>query len=131
MSSDLRAIERQRHHWIAAVNARDVDRYLDLLTDDIVWLPPGAAALSGKAAFGAWVQPFFERFDYEFALTDPDVRVAGGWAVERGAFQTQMRSLSDGQSGHHGGRYLVLWRTDADDMWRIERYIDETPATAR
>jgi ketosteroid isomerase-like protein len=53
MSSDLRAIERQRHHWIAAVNARDVDRYLDLLTDDIVWLPPGAAALSGKAAFGA------------------------------------------------------------------------------
>lgn len=59
---DLEAIRRQRGRWIAAVNARNVERYLDLLTEDVVWLPPGQAALSGRDAFGSWVQPFFERF---------------------------------------------------------------------
>lgn len=132
MPAALQAIEHQRKQWIAAVNARDVDRYLEVLTEDIVWLPPGQPALSGRGAFESWVRPFFERFIYEFALLEPDVQIAGDWAVERGTFQTQMRSLDDGRSGQHSGRYLVLWRRESDDTWRIERYIDETqrPGTA-
>lgn len=126
MPGDLQAIEHQRNQWIAAVNAHDVDRYLELLTEDIVWLPPGQPALSGREAFESWVRPFFERFRYEFALIEPEVQMAGDWAVERGTFQTQMQSLDDGQSGQHTGRYLVLWRRESDNTWRIERYIDET-----
>ena len=130
MPSDLQAIAHQRQQWTAAVNARDVDRYLELLTEDVVWLPPGQSALSGRRAFEAWVRPFFERFSYEFTITEPAVRLAGDWAVERGAFHTKMRSLDDGQTGHHAGTYLVLWRREAGGTWRIERYIDETHAPA-
>lgn len=126
MSGDLEAIEQQRKQWIAAVNARDVDRYLELLTEDIVWFPPRQPALSGRGAFRSWVQPFFERFYYEFDLTNPVVQLAGDWAVERGNFQTRMRSMDDGQSGQHDGKYLVLWRRESDGRWRIERYIDES-----
>ena len=129
MSSDLQAIAHQRQQWIAAVNARDVDRYLELLTDDVVWLPPGQSALSGRRAFKAWVQPFFERYSYEFVITEPSVRLAGDWAVERGGFRTKMRSLDDGQTGRHAGTYLVLWRRESGDTWRIERYIDEAQAS--
>lgn len=53
--SDAEAIERRRHDWISAVNARNVDAYLDLLTEDVVWIPPSQSALSGHAAFRAWV----------------------------------------------------------------------------
>jgi len=129
MPSDLEAIEHRRKQWSAAVNERDVDGYLELLTEDIVWLPPGQPALSGKEAFESWVRPFFERFSYEFVIGEAEVRMAGDWAVERGTFQTKMRSLDDGQVGRHGGTYLVLWRRDIDDTWRIERYIDETQAS--
>jgi len=129
MPSDLQAIEHQRKQWSAAVNARDVDRYLELLTEDIVWLPPGQPALSGREAFESWVRPFFERFSYEFVIVAAEVQMAGDWAVERGTFQTKMSSLDDGQTGHHGGTYLVLWRRELGDTWRIERYIDETQAS--
>lgn len=126
--TDLQAIAHRRQEWIAAVNARDVARYLELLTPDIVWLPPGQPALSGRRAFESWVRPFFEQFAYEFDITEPDVRIAGDWAVERGAFQTRMKALDDGRSGQHEGRYLVIWRRASDNSWRIERYVDETPA---
>jgi uncharacterized protein (TIGR02246 family) len=126
MPSDLQTIEHQRQQWTAAVNARDVDRYLELLTEDIVWLPPGQPALSGRRAFESWVRPFFERFSYEFVITEAEVQLAGDWAVERGTFQTKMRAQDDGQSGDHAGTYLVLWRREPGGTWRIERYIDET-----
>ena len=126
MPGDLEEIEHQRQEWSAAVNARDVNRYLEILTEDVVWLPPGQRARSGKRDFESWVRPFFERFSYEFTITQADVRIAGDWAVERGAFQTKMTAMEDAQSGRHAGTYLVLWRRESDSRWRIERYIDET-----
>ncbi|HUF11339.1 MAG TPA: SgcJ/EcaC family oxidoreductase [Rhodothermales bacterium] len=132
MPNDRESIERRRQEWITAVNARDVDGYLELLTGDVVWIPPGQSAVSGKQAFASWVRPFFERFNYEFVITEPELQLAGNWAVERGAFETKMTSLNDGQTGQHAGAYLVLWRKQGDGVWRIERYVDDTgPAAAR
>lgn len=125
MTSALADIEHQRDLWTAAVNARDLQSYLELLTEDIVWIPPGQQALHGRDAFASWVEPFFRQFGYELALTAEQVRIAGDWAVERGAFHTTMTS-PDGRSGHHAGSYLVWWRRGVDDVWRIERYVDAT-----
>lgn len=126
---DLEAIERQRRLWIEAVNTRDVDRHLELVTEDVVWLPPGRPAAGGKAGLAALLRPVFERFDLRFEIIGSVVRMAGDWAVERGSFRTDLSSLADGETGRHDGRYLVLWRRETDGEWRIERYIDQTPAS--
>ena len=73
MHNDKTLIERRRIEWIEAVNAKSVDQYLELLTEDVVWIPPGQGAISGKTAFEAWVTPFFNRYDYLFELIDPVV----------------------------------------------------------
>jgi len=126
MPNDRESIELRRQEWAAVVNARDVDGYIELLTDDVVWIPPGQPAVSGKQAFASWVRPFFERFSYEFVITEPELRVAGNWALERGTFETKMKSLNDGKTGQHAGAYLVLWRKEGGGVWRIERYVDDT-----
>jgi uncharacterized protein (TIGR02246 family) len=118
-------IARRRNLWTAAVNARDVQSYLELLAEDLVWIPPGQQAIHGRDAFASWVEPFFRQFEYDFALTAEQVRVAGDWAVERGTFHTMMTS-PEGRSAHHAGDYIVWWRRDVDDVWRIERYVDTT-----
>lgn len=124
--NDLNAIERRRAQWIAAVNAGSVDDYLDLLTEDVVWFPPDHPAVRGKNGFREWITPFVEAYDYDFSLGQPVVTVAGEWAIERGAFESTMTSTADGQSASHSGGYLVLWRRAPDDIWYIERYLDET-----
>jgi len=127
---DLRAIERQRRLWVDAVNAHDVDRHLELVTDDVVWFPPGRPAVSGKEGLAALLRPVFERFDLQFEITSPRVRRAGDWAVERGRFRTDLTSRTEGETGRHNGRYLVLWKRGSDRTWRIERYIDQTSGEA-
>lgn len=122
MTDELQAIEQQRQRWIAAVNARNVDQYVTLLTEDVVWFPPGRPALQGRRAFEVWVRPFFKGFTYEFSILEPVVRTAGHWAIERGIFQSSMTSHTDEVAREHSGRYLVIWRRE--EVWRIERYID-------
>ena len=126
MSNERDMIAQQRARWTAAVNATDLDQYAALVTEDLVWFPPGQPAISGKKAFVEWLRPFFENFEYAFSLHAPQVQLAGGWAIERGRFQSQMRSRGGGMPGQHSGMYLVVWRKDVDNAWRIERYIDTT-----
>lgn len=126
MSDDNRQIELRRHEWIAAVNGRDMQRYLELLTDDIVWFPPGQSAFQGKRSFESWLRPFFKSFSYRFTVSDVVLKVAGGWAIERGAFKTEMAQLPEGESMQHAGKYMLIWRKSDNGSWCIERYIDES-----
>lgn len=34
--------------WLEAVEQADLDGYVDLVTDDVVWIPPGQEALQGR-----------------------------------------------------------------------------------
>lgn len=123
MKEDPReAIAARRRAWIAAVEDGDLDRYGELFRPDVVWIPPGADALVGRAAVRAWLAPFLEAWAYELDLEPEAVRPAGAWAVERGSFRSRMAPRGGGDPMEHEGRYLVLWRFD--DEWRIDRYVD-------
>jgi uncharacterized protein (TIGR02246 family) len=127
-SRTIDALTARRAAWVAAVCARDIERYVALLTPDIVWFPPGADAISGRDDFRAWVGPFFERFAYDFSLGGVTCRVAGSHARELGEFRSVLTPLAGGKAMQHQGRYLVLWRHDPDAGWRIDRYVDLTSA---
>lgn len=116
-------LDERRREWIAAVNSRSLDEYADLVTDDVVWLPPAGAALTSRKAFRRWLEPFFTRYDYEFSLDPSEVRAFDGWCAEVGRFRTVL-STERGDPQEHTGHYFVLWRLDADRIWRIERYVD-------
>lgn len=124
--NDLTAIDARRKEWIDAVNARDRDGYAALFTEDAVWVPPGVDAISGRESIRQFLGPFFARYEYEFSIAGPVVRVAGDWAVERGVFTSRMTPVSGGEGGSHSGIYHVIWRKEADGAWYLERYIDVT-----
>lgn len=48
----------QRHEqWKAAVNSRDIEAHAELVTEDVVWIPPAGDAIVGRQAFGKWIEP--------------------------------------------------------------------------
>jgi uncharacterized protein (TIGR02246 family) len=107
------------------VNARDLDGYASLVTEDVVWIPPGQPPVEGRAAFTAWLRPFFERYEYEFRI-EP-IASSGGddHLCERARFHTSLRAVGGGPAMDHGGICIVFWRRDTDGVWHIERYVDE------
>ena len=123
--SDEHQIAARRTEWVSIVNSRDLAAYVELVSQDVLWLPPGQPPIEGRKAFEAWLRPFFERFEYEFRLEDPSIQFSGDWVVETGAFDTLM-TAEDGVSTRHGGGYLVFWHRQSDGVWYLERYLDET-----
>jgi ketosteroid isomerase-like protein len=66
-------------HWVAAFEAKDLDRVLAFYTDDVIFHSPLVARLShdpsgtvqGKAALRAYVKKGFEVFDHiKFTVLD-------------------------------------------------------------
>lgn len=112
--------------WMDAVNDTDLDAYAEMVSEDVVWLPPGQEALEGRDAFRRWLAPFFEQYGYEFTIGDAAIRVAGRWAVEKARFRSVMTPSTGGDHMEHVGRCIVLWREDEDGSWRIDRYVDDS-----
>lgn len=114
----------RRHAWVSAVEGGDVDAYAAIVTEDVVWFPPGGDPLRGRAAFRRWLEPFMGAFGYNLKLRPVTSQEGAGWAYEAGAFRSIMEPLEGGATQEHHGNYFVLWRHANDDVWRIERYVD-------
>jgi uncharacterized protein (TIGR02246 family) len=114
----------QRHRqWIAAVNSTDIDAYAQLVTDDLVWIPPGAEPVVGRAAFRSWLEPFFNRFTYETVIENVKAHESEAWIAETGTVTSHMAPRAGGPGGSHDSRYFVLWRREWTE-WKINRYVD-------
>ena len=119
----MNSLPDRHRRWIAIVNSRDLEGYVDLVTDDIVWIPPVGAAVVGRQGFRDWLKPFFSSYSYEYTSSDERYLDAGEWVVEYANFETRMTPLSGGGPMSHRGSYTAIWRRDSS-TWRIERYID-------
>jgi len=127
MKLELKEIRRQREVWLDAVNSNDIDRVKSIFTDDAVWIPLGMPALNGKNAVADWINPFFETYNYEFSIDESNVKGAGDWAVEHASFTSKLHPKEgEGTTSEHHGKYIVIWRWEKDNKWRIERYLDNT-----
>lgn len=107
------ALEKVRKTYVEAFNAGDVESVVALHTDDAVYMPAGIQAVEGRAAIRELVEssvsrmPPGARFDFE----PREVRIAEGWAVERG--------VTPGNAYFPDGKYAMLYERGSDSCWRI------------
>ncbi len=130
MKLELKQIRSQRQAWLDAVNKNDLEGMEAVFTEDAVWIPSGMPALKGRGAISDWMKPFFETYDYEFSIKDMSIKGAGNWAVERASFTSKLKPKEEGgeraDSSSHDGKYIIIWRWEKDNKWRIERYLDDS-----
>lgn len=126
MKLELKAIRIRRQEWIDAINNNDLDKVSDLLSDDAVWMPPGMPALQGKGSIIEWMKPSFESFKHEYSITDIRIKGAGNWAVEQANFVSKLWPEDGGDATEHRGSYIMIWRWEKNNVWRIERYVDNS-----
>lgn len=124
MDSPADPVSERRREWMTVVNDGSLEDYADLVTDDLVWLPPAGEPLASREAFRAWLEPFFGRYDYDFSVEPVQIRAFDGWCAESGRFRSVLSERGGGAPQEHEGWYFVLWRLEADGVWRIERYVD-------
>lgn len=117
MDEDERAIRQVVETWMQASKAGDVATVLSLMTEDVVFMVPGAEPF-GREAFEAAVSSDGPKFDGSSEVVE--VQVLGEWAFARTRIDLTV-TPPDGEPVRRGGYALTLFRKEADGAWRLAR----------
>lgn len=91
-----------------------------VLTDDVVFMPPGEEPARGKAAVGAWFDAAIaESTTVSLELPEREVVVVGDWGIESGSFAWTLSSAGGGEPFVDRGSFVTIWRRDSSGQWKV------------
>jgi uncharacterized protein (TIGR02246 family) len=110
--NEAQEIRRSIDRWTKAVSAKDIDRLMELYTDDVVAydvVPP--LQYVGKAAYRADFQQFFAQYDSDLRVETRDLHVgANGDLGYATGLQMISGTLKHGQKSGVWVRFTSLYR---------------------
>jgi ketosteroid isomerase-like protein len=131
-ANDVAALNRLQHQVDSAIIAGDTERYLTLITDDAVLMPPNRPAVSGKEAVGSWNRAMSSQVRItEYVSRDDEVVVAGDWAFRRATVDWTITPSAGGSPIRDTGKYIIIYRRQRDGSWKVARDIWSSNAATR
>jgi len=124
--SDREAFLRLGQEWVEAVHHGDVDRLLDLVTDDVIFMPHNAPSIVGRTAVEQSYRAVFAGFEVDQTLAPEEIQVGGDWAFVRGTDAIEMKPLAGGDPIVGRGRGISILRRGQDGSWKFARGITNT-----
>ncbi len=118
-------IQDREKEWSAAFLARDAAGIANLYTEDGVQLQTVASDdYKGRDGITKAMQAQFDTLSVVTTREDitEDIILAGDYVVEVGHYAYTGTSKANKPMAE-SGRYLVVWRKDADGVWRLMRDI--------
>ncbi|MDW6020421.1 SgcJ/EcaC family oxidoreductase [Mesorhizobium sp. BAC0120] len=126
MTDDERAIRELVKTWFEASHSGDLQTVLDLMTDDAIFLVPGAEPFGKKvfaAAFNGMKGVLIEsKSDIQ------EIQIFGDWAYFRSHID-MTATAPGGTPARRSGYALTIMRKEPDGRWRLAR--DANLLTAR
>jgi uncharacterized protein (TIGR02246 family) len=111
--------------WRVATRAKDIHAILELVADDVVFLPSSMPPIVGKEAVEEMYRAFFPRYrEVKHEAVIEEVRVAGDWAFLWGADELRLTPESGETEIHMKGKGLSILKRQTDGSWRFWRGIN-------
>ena len=131
--SDVDRIHQARARLEEAYNSRDIAALVTILTEDVVFLPPGAPAMVGRDNVVAMHQASFrqsaDRYTSALDHSSSEIIVAGDWAVDRGTYVAMITPADGGEASAYDHKYIYIWARQGDGSYKLRRAIaNPTPS---
>jgi uncharacterized protein (TIGR02246 family) len=107
---------------IAADNAGDLERVVELYSASAILMPPDGEPIEGREAIRAHYRRIFSRFTLEATLDSDETVVCGDWAFDRGRTHVRSKSKETGDTNEAHDKYVMILHRDATG-WQIARLI--------
>jgi uncharacterized protein (TIGR02246 family) len=118
------AIQARETEWSAAYKSGDGAAVASLYTEDAASIPASGEWDRGRDAIARSNQVQFDSLTITMRSDiAQEVIPAGDYVVEIGEYRWEGTGKADGTPHSGSGRYMVLWRKDADGVWRLHRDI--------
>jgi uncharacterized protein (TIGR02246 family) len=105
---------------IDASKQGDVDALVSLFCEDAVLMAPNETTLYGRSELREWYEEYFQNFRITaLGVTERDVTVLDGWAIERLGYTIAITPVAGGERIRDDSRWFAVWRRDPDGVWRM------------
>lgn len=112
-----------------AIAAKDLDRTVSFYAPDASLLPVAEPLVTGTDAIRKeWAHIFsIPGFKNTSALTKSEVASGGDFGYTQGTYETQLET-KDGKIATERGKFVSVWKKQADGSWKIVADIYNTDA---
>jgi uncharacterized protein (TIGR02246 family) len=129
MDADEQAIRTLITSWMEATKSADLDRVLELMDDEVVFLGAGRPPMRGKASFAQASRAMERGGRFEGTVAVEEIRVFGDWAYCWNQIEIVM-TPDGGQPTRLAGPALAVLRRRPDGQWVIFRDANMLAPTA-
>ena len=120
------AIDAANTDAMAALVAGDVAKWASHYTDDAILMFPNAPAMRGRAGLEAGVKAMLVTMSItDVKFSTEDVLLSGDIAVETGSNEITM-TPTGGKPMVDKGKYITVWKRQADGSWKIMRDVSNS-----
>jgi uncharacterized protein (TIGR02246 family) len=117
------AVDAGHVAFLAAMKANDAEALGRTVADDAMFLPPNEPAVSGRQGVVAWMDAVNKQArTTDISVSGREVNVSGDLATEQGSFIWTLE-LANGTRIEEDGKFMAIWRQQADGSWRLTRNI--------
>jgi uncharacterized protein (TIGR02246 family) len=122
MTEDEQAIRTLVTTWMEATRADDLDRILELIDDDVVFIGAGRPAMRGKAPFAELSRARHGKARVDGTVDIQEVRVFGDWAYVWNQLSVTVTPESGGgEPMRMAGPSISILRKKPDGRWVVVR----------
>lgn len=124
-AADEAAIRAASQEWSNAASSKDVEKAVSFYSDDATYNPPGAPLAAGKDAIRkVWTNVLaMPGVNLRWATSKVEVARSGDLAYDTGAY-TLTKNDASGNPVTTKGKYVVVWKKQADGKWKVIEDID-------
>ncbi|MCA9275919.1 MAG: nuclear transport factor 2 family protein [Phycisphaerales bacterium] len=119
---DHDASAHQAHDaYVEAINSNNLENFLGMITDDIVFMAPNAPIMVGKDTVREWAAGYLDAYTVHWDKTELEFVVNGDWAFEQYAYEENDTPKNGGPNLRDTGKGLIIYRRCDDGIWRVAR----------
>ena len=117
---DRAAIYEHRTAYNGTLKDGNLEGWLSTLTDDCVFLPPGAPAMVGKEAVRGWASDtIFSDFNVQLDYDFEELEFLGSTANAWGRFQQTLVPKVGGDPVEIRGKFLDVFKRNEAGEWKL------------
>ena len=121
--ADKAALDEITKITIKAFDEGNIEKYIALIADDAVWMPPGVGAIVGKDAIRDWYKGFMPNSQFDIDIINESTELHGEFAFQREVWKGTSTSKQGGEPFRHNSMCLNVLRKQADGTWKIWKCI--------
>jgi uncharacterized protein (TIGR02246 family) len=119
VESHEKAIGEAYREWVAATNARDLDRWTSFLAPDAIFLPPNSPALRDEMAIKDFYAQLFtdSRFSLDCRQERVEIAESENFAWSTGHCEATFTG-PDGKEAHDKSKWAKVWKKSSSGEWK-------------